>query len=143
MSSVSIFLFFFFLFSRWTSNIIRFQWQTTTTTKKTNLPRKVALGELYAKYSLFDAHAGNSFCCSPSASSSLRFQGNWVSIAVGVVTRVSPEIFNCWTWTWKFAFCNDCDVCKMEKLVKMEQKFISIPNIGWNVHLSINHLIIL
>lgn len=57
------------------------------------LPKKVALGELYAKYSLFEAHAGNSFCCNPSVSSSLRFQGNWVSIAVGVVTRVSPEIY--------------------------------------------------
>lgn len=58
---------------------------------KPNLPRKVALGELYAKYSLFDAHAGNSFCCNPSVSSSFRFQGSWVSIAVGVVTRVSPK----------------------------------------------------
>lgn len=57
-----------------------------------NIPKKVALGELYAKYSLFDAHAGNSFCCKPSVSSSFRFQGSWVSIAVGVVTRVSPKI---------------------------------------------------
>lgn len=41
------------------------------------LPKNVALGELYAKYSLFDAHAGNSFCCTPrSASQSSRFHGN-------------------------------------------------------------------
>lgn len=61
---------------------------------KPNLPKKVALGELYAKYSLFDAHAGNSLCCNPSASSSLRFHGSWVSIAVGVVTRVSPKVYD-------------------------------------------------
>lgn len=56
------------------------------------LPKNVALGELYAKYSLFDAHAGNSFCfiAPPSASPSSRFQGNWDSVAVGVVTLVSP-----------------------------------------------------
>lgn len=56
----------------------------------TKLPKKVALGELYAKYSLFEAHAGNSFCCNASASASSRFQGNCLSMAVGVVTRVSP-----------------------------------------------------
>lgn len=72
-------------------------WNTVETAIKTKekpkLPKKVALGELYAKYSLFDAHAGNSFCCKPSfVSSSLRFQGSWVSMAVGVVTRVSPKI---------------------------------------------------
>lgn len=60
------------------------------------LPRNVALGELYAMYSLLDAHAGNSFClmAPPSASfSSTRFHGSDDSMAVGVVTRVvSPEM---------------------------------------------------
>lgn len=59
------------------------------------LPKNVALGELYAKYSLFDAHAGNSCCfiAPPSApSSSSRFHGNCVSVTVGVVTRVSPAL---------------------------------------------------
>lgn len=72
---------------------------------KKKLPRNVALGELYAKYSLLLLHAGNSFCCSPSASSSLRFQGNWVSMAVGVVTRVSPvEQQQIYTQIIQFAF---------------------------------------
>lgn len=58
--------------------------------KNLYLPKNVALGELYAKYSLFDAQAGNSFCfkAPPSPSSSSRFQGNCDSIAVGVVTRI-------------------------------------------------------
>lgn len=61
------------------------------------IPRNVALGELYAKYSLFDAHAGNSCCfiAPPSASSSSsRFHGNCVSVTVGVVTLVSPASEN-------------------------------------------------
>lgn len=52
------------------------------------LPKKVADGELYAKYSLLEAHEGNSDCFRavvPSASS--RFHGNMVSVAVGVATR--------------------------------------------------------
>nr|CAD7458061.1 unnamed protein product [Timema tahoe] len=48
------------------------------------LPRKVADGELYARYSLLEHHAGNSLCfkghvLSPSSS---RFHGNIVSVAV-------------------------------------------------------------
>lgn len=67
--------------------------QNKRNNSNTILPKKVALGELYAKYSLFDAHAGNSFCfkAPPSPSSSTRFHGNCDSIAVGVVTRVSPD----------------------------------------------------
>lgn len=60
-----------------------------------NLPRKVALGELYVKYSLFLAQAGNSVCLMAplsSLSSSTRFQGKVDSVAVGVVTRFSPVI---------------------------------------------------
>lgn len=64
---------------------------------KFELPKKVEDGELYAKYSLFEAHAGNSFCCrgaDPSASSP-RFQGNTLSVAVGVATRIrSPPETN-------------------------------------------------
>lgn len=58
-----------------------------------DLPKNVALGELYAKYSLFDAHAGNSFCliAPPSlSSSSPRFHGRTDSVAVGVATVESP-----------------------------------------------------
>lgn len=60
-----------------------------------SVPKKVEDGELYAKYSLFDAQAGNSHCCKgaePSASSP-RFQGNTLSVAVGVATRIkSPPV---------------------------------------------------
>lgn len=57
------------------------------------LPKNVALGELYARYSLLDAHAGNSFCFSTKPSSSCRFHGNTDSVAVGVLGRLSapPE----------------------------------------------------
>lgn len=51
------------------------------------LPKNVALGELYARYSLLDAHAGNSFCFSTKPSSSWRFHGSIVSVAVGVLGR--------------------------------------------------------
>lgn len=57
-----------------------------------DLPKNVALGELYARYSLLDAHAGNSFCFSTKPSSSWRFHGNTDSMAVGVLGRLSaPE----------------------------------------------------
>lgn len=58
----------------------------------------MALGELYARYSLLEAHDGNSFCLTAPFSSSLsspRFQGNTDSIAVGVVTRYSPVRGRC------------------------------------------------
>ena len=49
-------------------------------------PRNVVLGELYARYSLFEAHAGNSLCCrGHSNSRSSRFHGRTDSVAVGVV----------------------------------------------------------
>lgn len=53
------------------------------------LPKNVALGELYARYSLLDAHAGNSFCFSTRPSSSCRFHGSTDSMAVGVLGRLS------------------------------------------------------
>lgn len=58
----------------------------------------MALGELYARYSLLEAQDGNSFCLTAPFSSSLsspRFQGNTDSIAVGVVTRYSPVRGRC------------------------------------------------
>lgn len=73
---------------------VRFKHKQKKNTRKI-LPKKVALGELYAMYSLFDAQPGNSFCLTapPSApSSSPRFHGSCDSVAVGVVTRVvSPN----------------------------------------------------
>lgn len=76
---------------------VLFTFLTFIKMKKNYIPKKVALGELYAKYSLFDAHAGNSFCFNApplSSSSSSRFHGNCDSIAVGVVTLVfSPMKF--------------------------------------------------
>ncbi len=52
------------------------------------IPKKVLVGELYAKYSLFVAHAGNSLCLTGEESlscSSSRFQG---SPSVGDVPEV-------------------------------------------------------
>jgi len=56
--------------------------------RNSTVPKKVAEGELYARYSLLEHQAGNSLCFSGhvlSPSSSL-FHGNTVSVAVGVVT---------------------------------------------------------
>lgn len=86
------------------------------------LPKNVALGELYAKYSLFDAHAGNSLCCTASASSSSsRFHGNWVSVTVGVVTRVSPE----WIFIELTDFMNEQFLYAIEKK-QMEKMYLLI-----------------
>lgn len=57
-----------------------------------HLPRNVAEGELYARYSLLEHQGGNSDCLSGPvliSPSSFLFQGRLVSRAVGVVTLVS------------------------------------------------------
>lgn len=62
--------------------------------RKSTLPKKVADGELYARYSLLEHQAGNSLCFNGhvlSPSSSL-FHGNMVSVAVGVVTLAQSAV---------------------------------------------------